>query len=266
VFNRIFGKKKNNEAQDSDAGAMLSMPLFKGAQPMDFANLAADAKRIAPNHPATLEADHNNGALVRIPSLDAIVFLMHMPTKIPTGEVDEAATYTMWYRDLPVPVPYDSHCVLMGKAPSARNAALASSIVAAALMKHTRAVAWYVGDAFSVFPPALVVEMTSDCIASDGFPTPLWVKPLVSQGKPGLDASTQGLSKFGHNELEVINSKMPIDELGMTLLDMSTYIIDSGATLEHGQTCGGSAEEKWKIEVGPSKLGKSGKVARIRMP
>ncbi len=266
MFGRLFGKKP--QASESNSGArMLSMPLFAGTQAPNGDAIIKAAKAIAPHLDVSGEADAKDGSVsINVPSLGAMVMAVHTPQRIPTAEVDEAAQYTMWYQGNPVPVPYASHMLLIGIAPDPRSAAVAASIAAAACMKQPQAVAWYVGDAFSVYPPKLVVEMTTDFVEKDGFPTPLWVKPVVSQGASGFDASTTGLSCFGHNELEVIGSKQPMGELAMTLLDLASYIIESGAEFKHGQTCGGSAEEKWKIEVGPSKLGKDGKVARIRMP
>lgn len=248
MFGRLFGKKP--QASESNSGArMLSMPLFAGTQAPNGDAIIKAAKAIAPQHQVSGEADAKDGSVsINVPSLGAMVMAMHTPQRIPTGEVDQAAQYTMWYHGNPVPVPYGSHTLLMAMAPDARSAALAASIAAAACMKQPQAVAWYVGDAFSVYPPKLVVEMTTDCLAGDSFPTPLWVKPLVSQGDSGFDASTTGLSCFGHNELEVIGSKQPMDQLAMTLLDLASYIIESGAEFKHGQTCGGSAEEKWKID------------------
>lgn len=47
------------------------------------------------------------------------------------------------------------------------------------------------------------------------------------------------------------------------LMALSSYVLENGPVLKHGQTFGPSADERYSIEVGPSLLGKAGTVIRL---
>jgi hypothetical protein len=270
MFGKFFGKKKEPTNEKSQSGSLLSMPLFRDTAAPDIEALTHTLKQLIPAH--EIKPDTKKGAkpddvvAIGVPSLGAMVMLAHMPAKIPGREVDENAQCTRWWNQKMMPVPYASHAVLMAMAPTPVAAANAATLIALGLMHQKNAVGWYVGGASSVFPPEFVKDVAVDCLQEGSVPVPLWVNVIMSKGAKGIDASTLGLEQFGQKELEVVGSKQSPEDIGGTLFDLAGYLLNTGAVFEHGQTCGGSEEERWKIEVGASKLGKEGKVARIVMP
>jgi len=55
------------------------------------------------------------------------------------------------------------------------------------------------------------------------------------------------LTAFGKQEIEIINSKLSLEELYEFVANIATYVIDSDVTLKSGQTLGYTEDQKVKI-------------------
>ncbi len=270
MFGRLFGKSKQpSRKPEKEAATILTMPLLKSKAPIEPSAVVTAANRLCPENPFKLEVDGKDAAGgFTFGSRDAMVIGMHIPERIPSPEVDGAATMSIgWPKDEPK-VEYASHVVLVSRSEAGEKvAALAATRVAAAIMETQQAAGWYVGDASMVHKPEVVVDFAKDAIEDERFPVFLWVNVIVSQDAPGrYSGSTLGMASLGLMEFEVVKSARKPSDLMEGILDMASYVLDSGAALEHGQTIGHSATEKWSIEVGKSKLGKEGSVIRIGIP
>jgi hypothetical protein len=140
----------------------------------------------------------------------------------------------------------------------------AASRIAASLLKVDGGPGWYVGSAGMVHSSAAVWDWVK-AAEGDWVPMlPFWIHTLVTQDQEGTySASTIGMEMFGHRDFEIVWSSMPPVSLREWLFDLCAYVLERGPVLLHGQTFGRSAEEKWKIEVGTSRLGKEGTVIRL---
>jgi hypothetical protein len=50
------------------------------------------------------------------------------------------------------------------------------------------------------------------------------------------------------------------------LCGLAEYVLTNGPVLRHGETFGPTAEDRWPVEVGKSRLGKEGEVIRLGVP
>ena len=55
------------------------------------------------------------------------------------------------------------------------------------------------------------------------------------------------MTAFGKQEIEIINSKLSLEELYEFVANIATYVIDSDVTLKSGQTLGYTEDQKVKI-------------------
>ena len=65
----------------------------------------------------------------------------------------------------------------------------------------------------------------------------------------GTSCWTNGLRSFGKEELEVIDSSQTPAEIYDLIFDLCSYIIQEGAVLRDGETCGFSMEQKLPITL-----------------
>jgi len=64
---------------------------------------------------------------------------------------------------------------------------------------------------------------------------------------------TYGLADFGKLEMEIVNSKHPLNELQDLMFNLSHYVILSDVTLNDGETIGMSETQKLKISKSKGK-------------
>ena len=68
--------------------------------------------------------------------------------------------------------------------------------------------------------------------------------------KNGFCAYTNGLSNFGYDEIEVLNSSAEPGELHDFLADIADYVITENVVLQDGETIGFSEEQNLLLQVG----------------
>lgn len=84
----------------------------------------------------------------------------------------------------------------------------------------------------------------------------------LTQSEDGISGYTNGLRPFGHEEVEIVNSAHSPAEIHDMLLNIASYIVNSGAVLLDGQTLGYTADQKLSITLsdGVNVNGKSLKI------
>ena len=73
----------------------------------------------------------------------------------------------------------------------------------------------------------------------------------------------QGLAAFGLMEIESLGYSGPPQALNAALLDLATYLINSGAAIGDGDTIGPDEKTKWLIRHEPSHYVPGRKVYRL---
>ena len=84
-------------------------------------------------------------------------------------------------------------------------------------------------------------------LKNNGTPIVLWVYLGLRKTGSGNSVYTYGLTEFGKQEMEVINSKMDLEELFDFVGNICTYVIENDITFNSGETLGYTAEQKIKI-------------------
>jgi len=198
-----------------------------------------------------------------------------MNAKVPGEEVEEASQRSMlWLSAREGSVPqYSMHMVAMGlkregvKATSEQLAAgLTRAVAAIILSGDVEGVYW--GSAGMVVPGEIFLEYARE-MEDDAYPVPLWIAVVVSEavrGGEGHSVSTWGMEEFGHKNFEIDASQKDPDDLMGMVYDLMNYVLISGPVLKHGNTCGGSADEKFRVVHAKSRLGSDRQVIRLEVP
>ena len=115
---------------------------------------------------------------------------------------------------------------------------------ASSCLKLANAIGFYASG--TVFEPKFYIE-ASTVMKEDTLPILNWIYFGFTRGKQGPGIYTYGMTAFGKDELEILDSRMRPEELSEFLYDVVYYILESDVTLRDGETIGMSEEQKLAI-------------------
>lgn len=115
---------------------------------------------------------------------------------------------------------------------------------ASSCLKQENAIGFYASG--TVFEPGFYIE-ASTVMKEDTLPILNWIYFGFTRGKQGPGIYTYGMTAFGKDELEILDSRMSPEELSEFLYDVVYYILESDVTLRDGETIGMSEEQKLAI-------------------
>lgn len=99
----------------------------------------------------------------------------------------------------------------------------------------------------TVYTADFYQKVAKEYLPNNEIPMMIWVYIGLGQNEQGNQLYTSGMTKFSKDEMEILNSRVDMGMLHLSLNSMCTYIISSGLVLKDGETVGFSAEQKWKI-------------------
>ncbi len=261
----FFKKKKNTEPIRSDsqeskqskgsfiAFVLLDEPVFSLEQ------LVLDLKEDWNIEVSKYEkAEMDTESITAVFSVeDMLVTVGLMPAPVPNDEaVRNAESNFRWKEAVEVTKSHKSHLVVAvlshGK-PMVEAATLFVKIGATCL-KQQHAIA--INASGTVMEPNFYMEYAKDAI-NDGM---LPILDLVffgiysnDNGKT-ISGYTFGLQNFEKDEIEIINSSHPANEVFEMLVEITNYVAEYDVTLNPGETIGFSEEQKLPISKSKSQV------------
>lgn len=97
-----------------------------------------------------------------------------------------------------------------------------------------------------VYEPKFFVAM-SEIIENGDLPVFDWVWIGVGRDEEGVSVYTNGLTCFGKEELEIVNSKQPPSELRDFMMNIVGYLIEEDVIFHDGETVGYTNEQRLKL-------------------
>ncbi len=193
-----------------------------------------------------------------------------MPMPVPQSEIDEAAQVSWLWPDAAKEVKAQkAHAIVTGvPGGKAVEEALEVTRLLAAAAQASDCAGVYWGNGGMVHKPAFFIDGIKSFDGEESLPGMLWVGLIVSgrSATGPFTLTTRGLNAFGHKELEIIDTKMGIGDLRMMAYGLIDYLLMRGPVLKHGNTFGGSATEKYRVEHTTSKFRNGEAVVRLRVP
>ena len=173
-----------------------------------------------------------------------------METKVPNGEAEYWANSNFMTREKSVAAAknHKAHllvAILGGQSAPLKAGELFVKTVAACL-KAPNALGIY--DCGTVWLPEDFIE-SAMVMKEGGLPLTDLVFVGLYQNEKGVSSWTNGLSSFGKEELEIINSSQPPSEVYDLMLNISAYLIEESAVLRDGETIGFSAKQKLPLTL-----------------
>ncbi len=254
---RLFGKKKREEHHkepsetEKSVGNFLGFALLSSPE-WDKEQFIADYKELWGVD--IVEEDHddpeNDDKLIYadVDGMRVMVGFMDFP--VPDGEAEYwvQGNY-LWKEGVEVVKTHEAHLIIsvLGDYDVIPKGKLFVKLAAAA-MKQENAIAFY--NKGSVYPSDMYLAFCEPLKRGD-MPLLNWVWFGIYGNDEQIGCYTYGMRRFGKEEMEVYvpRENADLNDIRAFLLDIVSYVLDSGVTLKNGETIGFTADQKLPITL-----------------
>lgn len=248
-----FLKKKEQPKEKQDNRILLAMPMFADGQKYEIDSVVDNLKSYWNLNVTEVEGD-SNAAVLTIDSES--VAIAYMPAPIPTGDIEGTAQYAYnWLtvlEDLKDATGHSIVSVMRGtKSPLERHKLLTKVLYS--ILVTSDSIGVYQGTQSLLIPKNQYIESAQE-LKEEELPITLWIYLGLRQSDTGNSIYTYGLTAFDKNEIEVINSKLGLEELFNFIANICSYVVGSNVTLKDGETLGLTADQKIKIRLSPGQF------------
>lgn len=172
-----------------------------------------------------------------------------MPNPVPNREAEECAKNNIMWKEGPEEVAkHQAHVMVavMNKF-DAMEQALLFAKVSCCLLKLDNAIGIYKNP--TVYEKRFYLDF-AESIKQGDMPVPILLYTGMYLAKDGLCAFSSGMTFFGKNELEIIDSKQQPDKVISFMFSIEEYVLSEDVELKDGETIGFTEEQKLPISVG----------------
>ena len=247
------------------SGTYTSFPLFSA--PLDADAVLARLRTAFTDEAVGKGLPSSAGEptiVVNLHGVRIVVALVGYP--VPDGEATRNCHPAFWDDTAPVDA-HVAHAVVSAEvntrdpespidadSPIERTLAahVTGSLVAASLVEAPEAVALYNAAAATTLPPDAVYDMVRAAYADPEdpqLPVDLWLS-VWSWGNEvtGTTLATFGMPTFGHADLMIEATPLPLAESTNLLLDVARYVVSTGVRLHAGEELG-HADRRLRVEA-----------------
>ncbi len=173
----------------------------------------------------------------------------NMDVPIPGDEIKTTAEYNyFWKNGIEEATKHRGHIIVSilnaGINPIIEN--LLFSKVASSILNNSKAIGVYIGGRTLLLKKDFY-QYNVEEMSEGNLPLYIWIYFGMRNEDDKYSIYTYGLSNFNKEEMEIINSIRPLNELSEMMFNLVHYVIASNVPLKNGETIGISAEQKLKI-------------------
>ncbi len=256
----LFSRKKKKKEDDDKSMLSLCMVLSPDEGPVgDDVFSTALPRRLR-----GLKYQSKDDSVWSFELGDTMIFVAHMPAKIPTGEAEDAAdNYPFWPDGREAAAAHRSHYLVTAMRGESLHTVISRLIrFVCEFIQCFDAIGVYWGNGSIANSKETFVEWGQDA-AADHLPLNLFMRFQFVQDDAGMGLYTLGMDQFNLMNIEVENSPMEPMDLMEFVYNVAHYLVQSGPVIEDGNTVGGSVEEKILVRHKKSMTGSGDKVYRI---
>lgn len=241
-----FFKKKELSAEKQESKILLAMPMFNGGEAYQLDDIINNLKSFWGLTVTEIDGD-NSTAVFKVNG--EMVALAYMPVQIPMGDIEGTAQYAYnWQNATQELKDHKGHAIvslMAGNKTTLERFRILSKVLCA-ILSTSNAIGIYQGNQSLLIPKSQYLD-NIDELKEDGTPITLWVYFGLRKSDKGNNLYTYGLTEFGKQEIEIINSKLDIEEVYDFVANIVAYVVGSDVTFKSGETLGYTADQKIKI-------------------
>lgn len=236
------------EGQKGDVGNFAGFALL-GEPSIDKGKLAADLKEDWGIDISDDSKPEDDVIYTEVDGFRVVIGLI--PTPVPDGEAEYwAKANYMWQDAVEITASHKAHAIIaiLGDDNNLIKKGNVYVKVVCAMMKQDNVIAFY--NEGAVFPPKMYLDFAG--LPKDGHVPVLnlvWMG-IYGNGKM-TGVYTYGMRRMGKEEMEVYvpADKADLNELREFMLTIASYVLETGATLNSGETIGFTEEQKLPIKL-----------------
>jgi len=222
------------------------MPIFNNGDSYEIDKVIEHLK----THWALDVTDFEGGQETAVFKIDGeTIAIASMPVQIPQGDIEGTAQYAYnWPTVLEDLKDHTGHVlvtIMTGQKSIPERFELLSRVLYS-MFKTSDVVGVYQGNQSLLIPKQQYIDGI-DMLEENSFPVMLWIYFGLRKLETGNCAYTYGLKDFNKQEIEIIDSKLSLEELYDFLLNITSYIIENDVVLKSGETIGSTADQKISI-------------------
>jgi hypothetical protein len=239
-------KKREQSNESSATKILLAMPMFTNGDRYDL-SLILNSLKNDWNLDVSSTDDNNDTAVLTIDG--EMVAIAFMPVPIPWGDIEGTAQYAYTWQtaqeELKDHTGHSIVSIMSGrKLPLDRFKLLTKVLYS--ILSTSNAIGIYQGNQSLLVPKRQYLDSAEE-LKNDESPINLWVYIGLRKTAEGNSVYTYGLTEFGKQEMEILNSKLNLDELYDFMANICAYVINRNVTFKDGETLGYTAEQKVNI-------------------
>ena len=239
-------KKKGRSTEKPESKILLAMPMFNDGETYQLDDVINNLKSFW-NLTITEIDGNNNTAVFKVDG--EMVALAYIPVQIPWGDIDGIAQYAYnWPTAAQELKDHNGHAivsVMAGNKTAIERFRILSKVLCA-ILSTSNAIGIYQGNQSLLIPKSQYLDNIGE-LKEDETPVTLWVYFGLRKSDEGNNLYTYGLTEFGKQEIEVIDSKLGFEELYDSVANIVAYLIANDVTFKSGETIGNTAEQKIPI-------------------
>jgi hypothetical protein len=247
-ISKLFRAQSSEATTATESNVVLGMVLLNDAEKIDFKKILNDLKHTYNVNVSGQEIDEEKGlGVIQLQNSQIVIMLMGVP--IPGDELEFPSRISYIWTDAKELTPkHKGHIIISvsSKANKKLNMFKTFTKAASAVLSNTNSLGIYLGSQTLVLPTSFYVEEAKS-MTDEQLPLMNWIYFGLRVDGGKNSGYTFGLKEFGYDELEILNSKYPIEEIQGMLFNISHYVIQGDVTLKDGETIGLTADQKIKI-------------------
>lgn len=192
-------------------------------------------------------AASDDGSILAFDVGSMTVAVSFMPFPVPEHEAETvAANNYLWPQAVETVKGHKAQILtaVVGKDDGPVELGTLYTKILAACLKQPNALGAYTSG--TVFPPDFYLAV-ADAMRGGELPILAWIYFGLYRTSKGTSAYTYGMTAFGKDEMEILDSAAQPQELRDMLFDFAYYVLDGDVTLQDGETIGFSEEQKLPI-------------------
>lgn len=244
LFN--FFKKEKINLEKTESSILLSMPMFNNNERYDINGVIENLKTFWGLTISDFTGDDNSAAF-KIE--EEMVAMAYINAPIPWEDIQKTAEYTYnWQTATEDLKNHNGHAIvsILSSKKSQKERFTILSKLLCSILSTSNAIGVYQGSQTLLISKSQYLDNIEE-IKQQGTTVTLWIYIGIRSSEQGNSIYTYGLTEFAKQEMEVINSKLHIEELYDFVSNISAYVINSNVTFKNGETLGYT--EKQKINI-----------------
>jgi hypothetical protein len=251
--------------------SLMAIVMLGDLKLPDIDSLSKAIQARLPDVPIPPEDSANKDGALLLFARDAMCGIMRLGAPCPISPQDSpfaAAWY--WPQAWETLKDHKAHMIVSVSGADARaRATLFGQFVAAAVEAAPSALGVFCASSDALWPAKAVPTMVAP--RNNVVPLPLVVSAKLSRDavkgasqQPGkISGITKGLAAFGLMEIESLGYSGHPQALSGSLLDLASYLIESGSAVKDGDTIGPDEKTKWLVRHESSRLAPGRAVYRL---